>query len=863
MKRLKRHKVLLPGYVRPERYQLTVRPDAASGRFSGEETIHLVLDRSVASLTLHAKDLRVRKVSFVDRAGKGSGAVFHAKNVSYLKDKDHVRLAFHKPLPKGRGELKLSFSGKFHHIRGFYRSSYRYQGKDRHLVTTQFEPTDARRAFPCFDEPHQKAVFDVTVVVPKHQTVISNTIEKRVTEHDSGVKVVEFEPTPKMSTYLVAYVAGDLEFIEAKSKRGVAVRVFTTPGKREQGRFALGVATRCLDLYERYFGVRYPLPILDLVAVPDFESAAMENWGLVTYRESALLVDESTSGLAHKQWVAIVTCHELAHQWFGNLVTMRWWTDLWLNEGFASYMEHWATDRLFPEWKLWEQFLSGRFNTALDLDMLKGTHPVEVEVGHPREIDEIFDQVSYAKGASVVRMLATYLGEATFKKGLRRYLSRHAFGNTDTEDLWRAFEHVSKKPVRTMMAGWTRQAGYPVVSVRDEGGRIRLTQSRFHLTPRTTNERWLVPVTVRFGPGKKTSARLISGSSITVKKPAGARWYKANLGETGFFRTTYDGQNTERLTAAAAAGKLSPRDTLGFVRDLFVFAETGQTETEPALELSANLSAERGLALWQAIVPNCLRLLRLHHGRPAHEPLAAFVQRLVAPQLKRLGSEPKKGEAPTDGSLRTLLLSAALQAGEPSVERALVEKFKRMRRGLPVHPDFRSLAYRAYARTGGRAAFRWLTLRYRHEVRPEERERLGSALGQLQDARLLKQVLGFAFSRYVKTQDSWIISLSVWANPIAADLAWEFVERNWKEVYGRYRATAHTFGRLLGGIRYLRSEAVANRAARFIAQKRLLGISRAVSQALEDGRSGRRWALRDERRWAARPPFAKKPASRV
>src|SRR3989338_2676344 len=304
-----------------------------------------------------------------------------------------------------------------------------------------------------------------------------------------------------MSTYLLAFIVGDFEYIEGKSEDGTLVRVFTTPGKKDQAKFALEVAKKCMDFYEDYFKIAYPLPVLDLIAIPDFAAGAMENWGAVTYRESTILVEEEKSSVGNKQWVALVIAHELAHQWFGNLVTMEWWTHLWLNEGFASFIEYLAIDHIFPDWDIWTQFVSTEMADAFSLDALKNTHPIEVEVGHPAEISEIFDKVSYSKGASVLRMLWKYLGEKDFQKGLQHYLKRHAYGNAQTEDLWKALEEVSGKPVGKFMKNWTSKAGHPVINVKikNQKSKIELRQSRFFSSPiskRQTEDDtiWAIPL---------------------------------------------------------------------------------------------------------------------------------------------------------------------------------------------------------------------------------------------------------------------------------------------------------------------------------------------------------------------------------
>ncbi len=468
--------VRLPEYVKPERYKVMLKPDLKKFTFEGEETIYLNLEKATKQITLHSIELKIESAEWVHK-----GKENWAGKITYDKKMETAIFSFKNNLEKGKGELKLKFKGILNDkMRGFYRSKY---GEGKHLATTQFESTDARRAFPCFDEPSQKAIFDVTLIIPQGTKAISNTIESEVLEHESGYQIVNFAPTPKMSTYLLAFIVGDFEYIEGRTLDNVLVRVFTTPGKKEQAKFALDVAKKCLEFYNNYFGVDYPLPVLDMIAIPDFAAGAMENWGAVTYRESTVLIDEINSSVGNKQWVAMVIAHELAHQWFGNLVTMKWWTHLWLNEGFASFIEYLAIDHIFPEWDIWTQFVGTELSDAFSLDALNNTHPIEVEVGNPAEISEIFDRVSYSKGASILRMLWKYLGEKDFQKGLQHYLKKHAYGNAETEDLWNALEKVSGKPVAKVMANWTSKSGHPLVRVQVTGDRLKLTQSRFFSSP--------------------------------------------------------------------------------------------------------------------------------------------------------------------------------------------------------------------------------------------------------------------------------------------------------------------------------------------------------------------------------------------
>jgi len=464
-----------------------------------------------------------------------------AVGVTLNVDDQTVTFAFADEVPAGDHELELKFAGVLgDNLHGFYRSGYKHKGEERWIATTQFEAVHAREGFVCIDEPAAKAVFEVSLTVPSELTAVANTDVLK--EESAGArKTVTFTPTPKMSTYLVAYVVGDFERVERQTPEGVMVGVLATPGQTEQLEFALDTAVRTLSFFNEYFGIPYPLPKLDMLALPDFAAGAMENWGLVTYRETALLLDPAQTSLSNKQRVAEVVAHELAHQWFGNLVTMAWWSDLWLNEGFATWVASLAMDKLFPEWEIWTSFIQEEFSQALEMDSLANTHPIQVEVDDPRSLDEIFDAISYAKGASVLNMLHHYLGAEDFRSGLHDYLEAHAYGNSETHDLWTALGKASGKPVDEVMSAWTSQPGYPLIGF-DDG---QVTQSRFYGSPREAkkagpSQLWPVPFSVALADGAETEPKLIEGEAEELPMELmSSDWFKPNPGQTSVFRTMY------------------------------------------------------------------------------------------------------------------------------------------------------------------------------------------------------------------------------------------------------------------------------------------------------------------------------------
>ncbi len=808
---MKSRGVRLSKYVVPIEYDIELKPDLDNFTFEGVETITLDILKPTKVLTLHSKEIEVITVRSGELFGK----------VSYNEKSETVSFAFPKNIQKGKTRLNLVFKGILNDkMRGFYRSKYSVGEKEYHMATTQFEATDARRAFPCFDEPAQKAVFHVSLIVPKGKTAISNTLPVSVAEHESEFQIVKFSPTPIMSTYLLAFIIGDFEYIESKTKHGVQVRVFTTPGKKHQAKFALDCAVKTLDFYDDYFDIPYPLPILDMIAIPDFTAGAMENWGAITYRESALLVDEDHSSIGNKQWVALVIAHEIAHQWFGNLVTMEWWTHLWLNEGFASYIEYLAVDKLFPRWDIWTQFSTNELGTALRLDALLHTHPIEIPVHHPDEIGEIFDEVSYSKGASVIRMLADYLGEKDFRDGLRHYLKKHSYKNTETFHLWEAFEKVSKKPVEKMMRNWTGKGGYPVVKASLIKGKINFSQNRFFASPISAKAakdktKWEIP--------------------ITFKKN------KVNFGEAGFYRTAYSHELLKKLRTPIEKMSLSARDRLGIIRDLFALAEAGTIPTTDALEFLTAYKKENNYSVWLELAMGLGRLEQILSKEKIKSELDELVLELFSPVFARLGWSPKRNELHSDTLLRSLVLSKLGRAGHAEVLAMAKKKFAAGK----INPDIRGAVYATVATHGGEKEYRTFMARYKAEKLHEEKNRLGVALGDFRSPELLKRTCEFALSHNVRKQDTIGILSSVGANPLGRDIWLSFVQKNWKTLVARYGDGGHTLARLVKAIAGSAEEKHFKQYKKFFTTHEAPGAKRAVQQVIEHLEGNVAWLKRD------------------
>lgn len=763
----------------PENYQLALQPDSQSLTFTGSVTIKgKKVGRPSQRLTFHQKDLKITKAEVIKHDRKGDTAVDIVR-INHQRSFDEVRLHADSLIYPGDYTIKLEFEGQIsRQMNGIYPSYFMRDSKQKILIATQFESHHAREAFPSIDEPEAKATFQLSLTTPTTDVVLSNTPVHEVAKTaDEHLKLTTFETTPRMSTYLLAFVCGDLEFTEATTKDGVLVRAYATPENVRYTDFALKTAVDALEFYNQYFDIPYPLAKCDLVALPDFASGAMENWGLMTFREQALLVDPLNTSLNLKQYVATVVAHELTHQWFGNLVTMRWWTDLWLNESFASWMSYLAIDQLFPEWKLWTQFMVDEQAVAFSADALANTHPIEVTINHPDEIRTIFDAISYEKGSSVLMMLHEYLGATIFRDGLRLYLKRHAYGNTDTVDLWTALEEVSKLPVKDFMSAWTSQSGYPIVHATIGADRLELKQERFYLNSLATKDAatWPIPLLASEDVGITTldTANLV----IDNVKPSSS--FIINHNQTSFFRTVYDPQHLSNLVRAIKAGQLNELERFGLLSDAFEAAKAGYGETTAVLKLLAAYADEDSAIVWDVIAAG-IGALRTVMDEEVREALKPLVVKLVAKQLHRLGWDKKPSDSHFDLLLRPTILGLASFGEEPTVVAKAKQLFDDMNQPEDLNPDIRAVVYGTVARTGGKAEFDKLVSLHNHCTHSEERVTLSGALTGFKQPELIDQALAMITTDDVRLQDtSYWIAYS-FMNRHARLKTWDWLVANWQ-----------------------------------------------------------------------------------
>jgi puromycin-sensitive aminopeptidase len=831
----------------PSRYDIQIEPDLSSGIFAGEETIEVTVREPVKEVVLNAAELWIQEVAIRNHRGATFNGI-----VALDHGVERARLLFQEPLSPGPWHLSLKFNGSLSDkLRGFYRSTVKRSPTSEAsppgsgsgdtgagaLAVTQFEATDARRAFPCWDEPDLKAVFQVTLVVEEGLTAISNT---RVVSQDripgTGKKAVRFAPTIKMPTYLVAFVVGQLEPTQETVVGETPIRSWCVPGKSHLAGFAQEVAAFSLRFFQDYYGMPYPGDKLDLIAIPDFAFGAMENLGAITFRETALLVDERTATHAERERVADVVAHEIAHMWFGDLVTMTWWNGLWLNEAFATFMEMLAVNAWKPEWERWVSFGVSRA-AALQVDGLRSSRPIEFEVTAPKDAEAMFDVLTYEKGGAVLRMLEQYLGPTLFRDGVRRYLTDHQFGNAETSDLWRALGETSGQPIPEVMDGWIFRPGYPMVTIRAEnGGRtLCLSQQRFTYLPGGPgdSERWQVPVNLRVrSKGGATSLRLLlSASEQRLDLPEPVEAVVVNEGGYGFYRVRYAPELLERLLERPL-DLLTPIERFNLVNDAWASALAGLEPIGAYLDLTARFRGEADRNVWTALLTSfaSLRRVILSGERPFLEIL---VRDRLGPVVARLGWAPVPGEGDLQRQLRgevlrgmgTLGNDAAIQAEA----RALYAKYRGD--ASAADPNVVAALIAILAHGGGEEEYAEILGRFKTAQTPQEEQRYLYALAGFCQTDLLRRTLDLTLSGEVRSQDAPYLVRSLLMNVHARELAWVFVKEHWDALERGYPQGA--FRRMCEGITGLATPELEADVREFFAAKNISLGGKTLEQYLE------------------------------
>jgi len=778
----------------PKHYALTIDPDRDSLRVTGHVTVTgRKVGRPSQRITFHQHGVKVTsaKITKIDKKGEREIPV---ARINHHRSLDEVRLHADELLYPGEYVVYMEFTGKVSSgMTGIYYSDYKVDDEPKRMVSTQFESHHAREAFPCIDEPEAKATFDLTLISPAGEIAISNMPIKSQTNED-GKTITTFETTPRMSTYLLAFAYGDLQKVSAKTKNGVEVGVWSTKAhKPEALEFGLDVAVKALEFFEEYYHTPFPLPKLDHVAIPDFSAGAMENWGLITYREIALLADPETVSQSSREQIAETICHELSHQWFGNLVTMQWWDNLWLNESFANVMAFVAVDHLFPEWQIWHSYTANDGLSALRRDAIAGVQAVQTEVNHPDEINSIFDpSIVYAKGGRLINVLSRYLGEEDFRNGLKEYFAKHAYGNTTGDDLWEALGKASGKDVAAFMKPWLERSGYPVVTVSQEGPEVTISQKHFLLDPAKADESRIWPVPL-LSDGKDVPELLTT--KTTDVKLSSDDYIHLNRHASGHYIVHYTNpEHVKAIGERARDGKLDDSERLFLLHDSSMLARAGINSLADTLNLLQYYEDETSEPVWDIMALVIGDARRFIDSDESLEPrIKEFIRKLIQKQYERLGWDPKEGESSHDTKLRATIIGLGVYAEHPEILSRALELFAEYKNDSSVvHPELRSIAFSAAVRNQTEGAFQYLLNLEESTQNVDLKEDVISGLSSTRKEDEAKMLLGrLTDSSKVRHHDviRWVAGML--RNRHVRLLAWKWVQDNWDWIKKTFEGDHH------------------------------------------------------------------------
>lgn len=845
----------LPTNVKYTHYDLHLTPDMKNFTYTGKLAIDIDIKEDTNTLVLNYKDLEIGTAYImVD----GSNDLLQSSSVTYDSDREEVSMKFPVTLTSSLASPKLHifFTGTINDkMAGFYRSSYKTDdGETKYCAVTQFESTDARRAFPCADEPALKARFTVSIGVPKKSqyTVLSNMpVEEFIDGFASDV--YRFETTPVMSTYLLAFFVGEMDHVETtaimpQSKNEVKVRVYTPKGESEKGKFSLELAARTLEFFSEYFDIEYPLPKMDMLGLPDFAAGAMENWGLVTYRSTLIYVTEGKTSNMIKEQVAQTVCHELAHQWFGNLVTMEWWTDLWLNEGFATWVGNMATNHFYPEWDTWNTFVNCEMGSALSLDMLKSSHPIQVTVNKASEIDEIFDNISYCKGASVIRMLVNTLGEDTFRTGLRAYLKEFQYSNAETGNLWAHLSDASGMDVATMMNSWTTKTGYPVLTVKRHGETsIEVTQERFNVADDTTWHVSLDIITSERGYDNMVKHVLTQKTEV-IDLGHSWRWLKVNTECSNMCVVNYSPDLLNDLSEPVKTQTFKPVDRATLLSDLIRLNKTQHVHADVVLNFLPAYTDETVLS----VVENVAAYMRLltYTWQGTDDSLTNSIKRytvnLFKDRFDKVGWRATEGESHNTSIERRMLVTRLSVAGYEPVLAESKRLFDLLMSGdtSQVEPDLIQTVIITGVQNGGQTEIDQVRHLFETTTEEELQGHCLTALGYVNSADHVDDCLDYSFnSGKVRTQDAYRSMFPLAEGRFTAE-AWNYMVRTWDTVWKKFQGGKYISARLVSlPLQNMKDTTTLDDAVKFVESKAddLSDVRRTVDQGIERARATIKW----------------------
>jgi aminopeptidase N/puromycin-sensitive aminopeptidase len=761
--------------VIPEHCALTLTPDLKAATFSGAETIDVTLKAPAKAITLNAAEIEFQSITVMAR-GKVQTA-----SVTLDKRKEQVTFSFPEEIPSGRATLVIHFTGVLNNeLRGFYLS----RTARRNYAVTQFEPTDARRAFPSFDEPAFKATYDISLVVDAGDSALSNSpIASDTPGPIEGKHTVRFQATPKMSSYLVAFLVGDFQCTSG-DQDGVDIRVCAIPEKVSLTPYGLDVAKFMLHYFNNYFGIPYPLKKLDLIAVPDFEAGAMENFGAITYRETDLLVDPATASIGTKKEVALVIAHEIAHQWFGDLVTMQWWDNIWLNEGFATWMENKSVQAMHPEWNI-EQTVASDLNGTLNLDAQPTTRAIRARAETPDEINQLFDGIAYGKAGHVLFAIENYIGREAFREGVHNYLSEHLYANATAEDFWNAETAASHKPVNRVMDSIISQPGVPLLTFADPyGGQVNISQQRFYLSPSVRSdvrEKWTIPVCFRT-EGDSQRCEVLTPTATGLKVHTSAPLF-ANAGGTGYYRSAYSASAYKALVSQVES-RLTAAERISLIGDEWAQLRANKVSVGEFLDLAAAIKDDSNTEVISAAFNGVAAIYDRIAATPAEKSaLALWIRRNFGPEYARLG-EPSASDSASTRELRARLFAILGNYGnDPAVHaqaRQIAEKY--VSNPSSIDPTLGETALDVAARSGDAAFFNQLQTIFETSANPELQDNALRTLARFEAPSLVQRSLDYTLSGKVRNQDAAIQFSIALAGAETREQAWKYIQDHWEKV---------------------------------------------------------------------------------
>lgn len=857
---------VLPVGLKPIHYDLKLTDiDADNLTFVGHVDIEYKVIQDSTAIYLNTADLDLKSAFVIV-----GDTTISVTAIKYDATTQVSTLELAEPIEETESSVYVSidYTGVIQSdMSGFYLSKYKdIDGKDKIMLSTQFEATDARKAFPCADEPSLKATFDVTIAVSDPSwTVLGNmSVASSITEN--GITTVKFDRTPIMSTYLLAWAIGELDYVESFTEREyngkkVPVRVYTTKGRSKEGQLALDTATKIIDYFSTIFEIDYMLPKCDLIAVPEFAAGAMENWGLITYSTTALLYDEATSDSSFRVWVLEVVAHELAHQWFGNLVTMSWWNELWLNEGYATYASWLAVDHLYPELQVFSKFVTDDLQGALGLDSLRTSHPIDVPVKSALDVDQIFDNISYLKGASVIRMISTQLGDDVFIKGVSNYLKKHSYGNSTTIDLWDALSEASGTDVNAAIGIWTLKIGFPLVTVTEkDNGEVILRQDRFLGSGDVKDEEnqtiWWIPLSISSGAEPSSICSdvpsILNSREIVIPDLANCDFFLLNKNQTGVYRVKYSQERLEKITSNIH--KLSLNDKIGLLADSAATASAGVSKTDSILTVILSYKEEANYNLWSEILSQYSSLKNKAFEQPEEtiHGLEAFIRDVISINLEKLGWEFAEGDDYLTVELRSSLIATAIANGHTEAIELGKKKFFAWKNGdkKAIHPSIRKAVFHAaIANTKGdelKEVYDTILNEFENPSTVDSKVIALSSLGRVKDIHYIDHSLTIILSGAIPAQDIYVLLGSISLNPLGRWRAWEFVKTNWEAIFTSFGSNLSSFNNILRSVlTRFSSQAAYDDIETFFKTKDTKGFERIIEQSLDITKTSAQWIGRD------------------